>query len=798
MKFTLSWLKEFLETEASLEEISHALTMSGLEVEHIENKAENLADFQVAEIISAEKHPQADKLNICQVRTKNEQLQIVCGANNARAGIKVVLARVGTLIPNGNFKIKETKIRGVDSIGMLCSAEELNIELNIDGGSSGIIELDSNAVIGDPVASYLGVDDPIIHINITPNRADALGVYGIARDLAAVGIGTLKELSVPKITGSFKTNYRLEVADDKACPLFAMREIRLSQNLSSPTKLKNLLNNIGIGSISSVVDVTNYISYSFGQPMHAYDADKITGGLQIRILDSKNEFMALNDKEYELREGDLIIKDEREIQCLAGIIGGTASACTENTKNIILEAASFSAEYISRTGRRLHIDTDSRYRFERNVDREFTLKALDFATNLILEICGGNASDAVFIGEEKLPIRKIEFPFNFLFARTNLDLSTNEIVSILEKLGFQCLVKSEFIEITVPGRRYDVTIKEDIVEEIVRIYGYDKLPENRLPTPEISRVIPAYYKRMSDVKRILATRGYTEIVSRSFTDSKYAALFSEIKEELTLENPISSDLDYMRPSILPNLLQICRNNFNRSFFNLSLFEVGPIFKDVSADVINHACGIRTGSVAEKNPHGEKRYFDLFDIKADVAALLDQIGLDIDKCQITANAPNYYHPTRSASLALGKNILGYFGQIHPHVLKNYDIETDILAFELNISALPYGKGKFGRRSDYIVSDYQMITRDYAFIIDKDIPAGDLLNFIKNIDKNLIRSVNIFDIYSGNKIEVGKKSIALSVNIQDDKKTLNEEDINLINRKIIDGVKQKFAAVLRDGF
>ena len=792
MRFTLSWLKRFLDTDATLEKIAHTLTMTGLEIEDIDDKSESLKAFEVAEIIETKQHPDADKLKVCVVKTKSGELQIVCGAPNARAGIKVVLANVGTIIPNGDFKIKKSKIRGVESVGMLCSSDEIDLP----GDSSGIIELKDNAVIGDNIAKYMGVDDPVLHINITPNRADALGVYGIARDLCASGIGALKKLTIPSINESYNSNVNLTNNDTKACPFFAVREIKGLENKDSPEWLKNYLDNVGIGSISTLVDVTNYISYTFGQPMHVYDADKISGGLTVETLPDKAAFKALNDKEYILESGDIIIRDEKEIHSVAGIIGGINSSCSENTTNVILEAASFNSRYIAKTGRKMQIDTDSRYRFERNVNSEFTQNALDIATDLILSICGGSVSKTISTGNSILPIRTIDFPVSFLKSRTNVDLNEKEISNILIKLGFECQTTNNIINIIIPSWRYDVSIKEDIVEEIVRIYGYDKLLETPLPVAETSCIIPKDQKRISDIKRLIASSGYTEVVTWSFMDSTKAKLFSKLKDELSLQNPISADLDYMRPSILPNLLKTASNNLNRSFFNISLFEVGPIFENSGDKVINHACAIRIGEVSSKNSHGNSRKFDVFDMKADIAILLKSVGLDINRCQIKDNTPEYYHPTRSASLSLGKNIIGYFGQVHPSILKMFEIDVDVMVFEINISSLPYGKNKFGKRASYIVSDYQKITRDYAFIVNDNQPVGEILNFIQNTDKKLVRSVEIFDIYSGNNIEAGKKSVALSVNIQDDNKTLVEDDIEKINKAIIDGVVQKFGAVLRN--
>ena len=792
MRFTLSWLKQFLDTDASLEKVARTLTSIGLEVEDIDDKALSLAEFEVAKIIETIQHPEANKLKICQVQTKSGIIQVVCGASNARSGIKIVLANIGVLIPNGNFRIKESVIRGVASSGMICSGSELG--LNDD--SDGIIELIDNAIVGDRIAAYLGVDDPVIHINITPNRADALGVRGIARDLAASAIGELKKLTIPKLNQTFKSQYNLSVKNSDACPFFAVREIKGLQNKQSPKWLKTLLANIGIGSISAIVDVTNYICYSFGQPLHAYDASAIKDGLVVDIVSSECKIQALNGKEYLLQNGDIIIKDGFDVQCVAGIIGGLRSACSEKTTSILLEAASFNSEYIAKTGRRIALDTDSRYRFERNVDKSFALQALDLATEIITDICGGQVSELISYGSHISPSRYLNFPISFLHSRANLMLNSKEIIDILEKLGFICNLRNESIDIEIPSWRYDVSIKEDIVEEIMRIYGYDNIEQIPLPFSGTTKIIPDYQRRISDIKRLLASLGYNESVSWSFMDSKKAALFTTLKNELTLQNPINIDLDYMRPSILPNLLQICYNNFNRSFQNLSLFEVGPIFKDASEQVTNHAAGVRAGYRSDKNIHGDRRLYDIFDIKADISSIFKHIGLDLDKCQIKKNVPDYYHPTRSASICLGPNILGYFGAVHPTILKKFNIDTDILAFELDISALPMSKKKFGKRSEYVVSNYPCVTRDYAFIIDKSIAIMELLNFIKNIDKSLIRTVDLFDIYSDNRIESGKQSVALSVNMQDDNKTLSEDDIAVINKKIIDGMQKRFDAILRD--
>ena len=793
MKFTLSWLKTFLDTKATIEELTKSLTMLGLEVEEIIDRKSELEKFEVAQILETTPHPDADKLKVCKVKTASDILSIVCGASNARRGIKVVLAKIGTTIPNGNFKIKQSKIRGVDSSGMLCSREELNIK----GDSSGIIELPEDAQVGDKIAKYFGLDDPVIHINVTPNRADSLGVYGIARDLAAAGVGILKKLEIPQIKESFSSNVKVHILNQEACPLFAIYELKNLQNIESPRWLREHLENIGVGSISAIVDVTNYIAYSFGQPMHAYDADKIKGNLTVESLKSHEKIVALNDKEYELSNDDIVIKDDHEIHCLAGIIGSKNSACNQNTTRILLEAACFNSKYIARTGRKLMIDTDSRYRFERHVDKEFTLKALNYAAHLILAICGGEVSALKMAGSDKVPVRTIDFPIDFFVSRTGFNLSTEEIISILEKLGFNCKNEKETIQITIPSWRYDVSIKEDIVEEIVRIYGYDKIPVTPLPGSNVQKIIDRQQKRLMDIKRLLASSGYTEVVSWSFMDSKKAKLFSGIKEELIIQNPISAELDYMRPSILPNLLKIACNNINRSYKDLSLFELGPIFREAeNINPIQSVAAIRIGSNLPKNCHTPLQNVNIFDLKSDLEAIFAYFGLDLDKCQIKSEAPDYYHPTRSGTVALGKNILAYFGQLHPSILKIFDIEYDVMAFELELAQLPITKEKFGKRPELKISDYQPVTRDYAFIIDESQKIGEILNFIKNTDKNLIRNVNLFDIYSGEKIEKGKKSIAISVTIQDDNKTLTEKDISDVSKLIIEGARTKFSAYLRE--
>ncbi len=818
MKFTLSWLKQFLETSSTVTEIAEALTAIGLEVEEVIDKAAELQKFEVAYIASTKPHSSADKLKLCDVETKSGMRQIVCGASNARAGIKVVLANIGIEIPNGKFKIKESIIRGEKSCGMLCSEEELLLASE----SEGIIELSEDAVVGENFTKYYGLDDPIFVINVTPNRGDALGVYGIARDLAAKGIGTLKELEIPEIKSTFTSKMKLNVQDKAACPLFTFREIRNLKNKPSPDWLRKLLKNVGVKTISSLVDVTNYISYSFGQPMHAYDADKIKGGISVArhcekrsdeaisgqqkeiaaaALQPRNDvakFHALNGKEYLLTENDLAIKDESGIQGLAGVIGGAKSSCTDSTTNIILEAACFNAKMVAASGRRFQIDTDARYRNERNIDRNFTEKALDIATNLILSICGnGEVSEVVKFGEKEPQKKTLDFSAYYLEKITGIKLNIKEIEAILNELGFITDVKGEIIKVIAPSWRHDITILEDIAEEIARIYGYDKIESIKLPELDQDNNKLREHKRISSFKRILASKGYDEVVTNSFMSSEDAKLFAELKEELFLLNPISIGDNYMRPTILPNLLSIVSKNLARSIKDMAFFEIGPSFIDLNTEA-TYLTAIISGSYNNKNPHSLGRGYDIFDLKGDLELVVDYAGLSIDKCIATNGTalPQYYHPTRAVNIGLGKNLLGRFGQIHPKILKYYDINQEIFAFELNITNLPLIKAKFGKRDEFAVSDFQANFRDYAFIVDQDHRVGEIISYINNFNKKLVKSVILFDIYSGDKLPESKKSIAIKIELQADDRTLTEADLNLFSQDLIAAIEQKFQGTLRE--
>lgn len=771
MKFTLSWLKRFLKTDANLDIILNTLNSIGFEVEDVIDRRDELAPFQVAEIIDTTAHPNADKLRVCNVLSSEGLLQIVCGAPNARAGIKVILAKVGVLIPNGKFQIKSSEIRGVLSNGMLCSETELMV--GTDEG--GIVELPSDAIVGESFAKYYGLDDPVIEISVTPNRGDCLGVYYIAKELAAKGLGELIEL-IPQCD-TYST--------------FATLNIKNIINKPSPNWLKLLLKNIGQTSISAVVDITNYMCISFARPMHAYDSDKLDGKLKVEYAKDKERFIALNNKEYELSAKDLVVRDNNGAQSLFGVIGGKASACEADTKNITLECAISTPDSVSQSGRRHKIDTDSRHRFERGVDPAMVLPGLNMAASMIIEICGGKAS--VIESADSLPIKKKEIIFDIKeFTRViGLNLNTETMVDILRNLAFDVDNQGSKLIIKVPTFRHDINIQEDIVEEIIRIHGYDNIPVIPIADNHISRVLTNLQRRSMEAQRILAARGYDEIITWSFMDVKDAQKFYDVKEELVLLNPISQELGYMRPSILPNILSTIAKNTSRSLNDLAFFEVGPVFGN--SETIN-VVGARVGCLCDKSPHAKGRRVDVYDIKSDLELLLGEMGFKFDKLNIGA-APSYYHPYRSGSLSLGKNIIGVFGEVHPEILEHYGIKDSVSAFEINLNAIPESKLKYGHKGSYKISDYQAVSRDFAFVVDVDQSAGAMLSSIQNIDKKLIKKVSLFDVYIGDKLSNDKKSLAFNVILQADDRTLVDEDINNLCKQIIDSICSKYDAVLR---
>ncbi|KAF8818388.1 phenylalanine--tRNA ligase subunit beta [Rickettsia endosymbiont of Cardiosporidium cionae] len=809
MKISIASLKDFIDSNLEYSDILKIIIDLGFEAEKLITHNSLLEQFTVGKVISVDFHPNADLLKICQIQYDNNQdihyLQLVCGAPNVRAGMNVVLAKPGAIIPKTGLKLKKSKIRSVVSEAMLCSA----YELDINSDNENILELEQNAVIGESVAKYLDSNDIILDIAIPSNRPDMQSLYGLARELSCHELITLKPIQIPSLHPTFFPKTQFKLLNPDICSIFSFREIkninnRLDNNSPTIVRIRKLLSDLDIISVSPVVDIANYIGYKFGQPLHVYDLDKISNNLAVDVLSEDYLFKALNGKEYCLTSGDIIVRDGHSVECLAGIIGAQGSACSEHTTNILVESAVFNSQSILHSGRRLNINTASRYLFERGVDPDFTIKSLEYFTDLLVSICGGEISEInSYNNIANISITPIQFDINCIKSYTGFELQYNIIYSILEKLRFKIIdVNQNLLSISVPAWRKDLNSQEDIIEEVVRVYGYDNIPVIPLPLNKI-QVIPKQHTNSLEIKKILSVRGYNEVISYSFMNKDKASRFCDLQDEFMIMNPITSDLNYMRPYILPNLLDIVRNNLRRSVKNLAIFEVGQVFntmvKSEIADDIS-VSGVRLGLYQDKNVHFSDRYVDVFDIKSDVYLILRHLGFDtdIDIMLDDRVQHDYLHPTRSICLSTNdSNIFGFFGEIHPITLQKYDIcNLPVLGFEINLSKLlsciiPKTKQYFHR------SDYQLITRDYSFIIDKSQKIGTIINFIRNIDLTLIKSVKLFDIHElSDSPDSNEHSIAISIVIQDDYKTLLEKDIEHLNHKIISQVQKKFGAVLRD--
>ncbi|MCE3255382.1 MAG: phenylalanine--tRNA ligase subunit beta [Rickettsiaceae bacterium] len=795
MKFTLSWLKDYLDTTASLQEICHKLNNIGLEVESVEDQAKELEMFSVAQIVEALPHPNSEKLKICTVNVgEKENLQIICGAKNARTGLKTAYAPIGSVIPNGKMKIKRAKIAGVESNGMLCSAGELELEKIIKQIDGGIIEIDEKFAVGTKISEVFGLSEAVIEINVTPNRGDCLGVFGVARDLAAAGLGTLK---LPKITNpksSFSSKIGAEIAS-KNCPYFSGFYIKNISNQTSPKWLKDRLEAIGCNSISAVVDITNYAMFSLNQPMHGYDADKLSGNILVRDAKQGEKFKSLKDQDYVLSGGELVITNQEKVVGLAGIIGGSETAISADTKNIFLEAAFFNAEAITKTGRNLNILSDARYRFERVIDQSNVKNALKFAANLILEICGGEVSELVEAGSDEVKNHEIDFDLSSIQKIIGTVVDKNFVIQTLQNLGFKTSeAKENMLKVLVPVHRSDVRIYQDLVEEIIRIYGLNKITSQALVTENSTNNKAS---ALDLVRNKLTSSGLIESINYSFTHDKFAALFSDLKPELELQNPISGQMNYMRPSLIIGLLQNAAKNQARGFSDLSLFEVGRIFSGVKIDQQkNSAAALRIGKRKKPNHYKDDSSFDVFDIKKDLFDCLEILGFSPSAFQMADEVPNYYHPHRSKAIKLGKNIIGYFGELHPMITKKFDIKGRANSFELFIENLPINLNKKNSKKSFVISDLLPVSRDFAFIVDEKIPVGDLLKEAAKVEETLISEVNLFDIYQDKKLGDNKKSIAFSIQIQPSLKTLTSEEIEAISQKVVKVVSEKFSGILRD--
>ncbi len=806
MKFTLNWLKDHLDTNADLDEILAKLTLIGLEVEEVVNPAADLANFSIAKITSAEKHPDADKLQVCKVDTGNEELAVVCGAPNAKKGLIGVFAPVGTYVPGIDFTLTKAKIRGVESNGMMCSESELNLSDEHDG----IIELPASAekLVGTSYIDYAGLDDPVIEIAITPNRPDCLGVRGIARDLAAAGLGKLKKEDTGiDEKGDFKSPIDIELNfskdDSDLCPAFWGRMIKGVTNKPSPAWLRQRLRAIGLRPINALVDITNYISYDRARPLHVYDADKLDGPLCARLGSKGENLLALDGKEYNDIAGTIVIADKNKVLGLAGIMGGEASGSTDETTNVIIESAYFDPIRTAKSGRRLNINSDARFRFERGIDPQSIELGVNLAAKMIMEICGGEPSQMIKAGTPPPGTKKIEFDPKTVTRLTGVKLSDKKVAETLKALGFKNSAKGKKLTVTAPSWRPDIGGSADLVEEVIRIVGLDQIEPTPLPRPYgIARpVLTATQKRVRYAKRALASRGFVETITWSFIRSDDANRFGGASKALKLDNPISADLSDMRPSLLPGLISGARRNIARGVNDPALMEVGEIYlsDDPSGQFI-YASGVRCGTAkfggSARHWQGAAGKVDVFDAKSDATALLASLGVDTFKCQITSDAPAWFHPGRSGTFRLGPKItLGVFGEIHPAIIAEMDIEAPLVGFEINVNALPEPKKKTNSKGALQATDLQPLTRDYAFIVNSDVPAGDLIKAANSADKALITGVTLFDIFEGASLGSNKKSLAIEVTLQPKTKTLTDDEIEALSEKVIAAVKKATGGEIR---
>lgn len=784
MKFTLNWLKDYLETTATVTQITEALINLGLEVEGVEDPAERLKGFVVAQVETVERHPNADRLNLCQVNDGQGPLvQVVCGASNVRQGMKVAFAKIGTVIPVTGQPLKPGVIRSVDSHGMLCSAEELLLEAE----SEGILDLETSLPVGSDLASALDLNDVVIEVSLTPNRSDCFSVRGIARDLAAMDMGTLKPL--PKRIINSDQSYPLKVTlSDSACPYFTGRIIEGVKNGASPQWLQKRLKAVGQRSISTIVDVTNYICLDQGRPLHAFDADKIQGALQVRPAKDGESLEALNDQTYSLKKGMITVSDDTGVLSLAGIMGGKSSACDETTTRIFLESAYFDPINIALTGQNLNLHSDSRTRFERGVDPQEVVNGLDQATHLILEHCGGIASKIIEVGQIPVNVHEISLSQQKLTAVSgNKNLTLDTVRSSLEKLGLKAIDQTlEKITLTTPSWRHDLQIDIDLIEEILRLDGYDKIETVSLPLQQFNKPI----KIEQLIRKSLCQRGFDEVYTWSFTDAQTAEWFGK---GIELGVPLNQEMAVLRPSLLGGILKAITTNQSKSQFNSVFFEIAHQFQNIQ-DKINEetvAAGIRSQNTSTRHWSLQPRVVDIFDVKADVQNTFDFLG--IQGYQLEASGPDYYHPGRRGTFKQGPKILAYFGELHPTVLSNFDLKGPVVGFEIFIERLPPLSVK--AKGPLHLSPYQAVIRDFGFIVPADLKADLLIKTIQKIDKNLIQDVQIFDVYQGDKLEKDKKSIAVEVRLQAIDRTLSDKELEQFSDAVIESVSKNCGGILR---
>ena len=795
MKFSLSWLKDHLDTDAGVEQIAAALNAIGLEVEGVDDPARRLAGFRVAKVLTADKHPQADKLQVLTVDTGDGQpLQVVCGAPNARAGLVGVLGLAGAVVPANGMTLKVASVRGVESNGMMCSSRELELGDDHDG----IIELPADAPLGTPFADYHGAD-PVFDVAITPNRPDCMGVYGIARDLAAAGLGTLKPIEVPAIAGSFACPTAIRTEDPKGCPAFYGRVIRGVSNGASPDWMQARLKSAGQRPISALVDITNYVMLAFGRPAHAYDLAKLNGAVTARRARAGESVTALNGKDYALDETMTVIADERGVHDIAGIMGGEHSGCDEGTSDVLLEVAYFDPERIAATGRKLNLTSDARSRFERGVDPAFLDAGLDILTDLIVRLCGGEASEAVRAGQVPAAGKTVAYDPALALSLGGVDIAPDQQKRILESLGFSA---ADSWTVSVPGWRPDVDGAPDLVEEVIRIHGLDKVESVPLPRRDgVARPTATPAQTLERrLRRAAAARGANEAVTWSFLPEGEAAAFAiQDQAPWILANPISEDMKVMRPSLLPGLLMAARRNLTRGAAGLRLFEIGRRYLRGADGASDERLSLAVVLAGEKTPRGwqsgKANLFDAFDAKAEALALLAEAGAPVDNLQVMGDAGPQFHPGQSATLRLGpKTVLARLGMLHPAILRQFDIDVPVAAAELLLDAIPARKAAGFARSHFAPPALQAVTRDFAFLVPVETPAGDLLRSVKGADKGNIVAARLFDDFRGAGVPEGRKSLAIEVTLQPGEKSYGEADLKGIAEKIV-AAAAKLGAELR---
>ena len=800
MKFTLGWLKEHLETDAPIAAIAETLNMIGLEVEDVDDRARGLGDFTVARVIEAAPHPNADRLKVCRVETGAGEVEVVCGAANAQTGMKAVFAPAGAYLPGLGRSFEKAEIRGVVSNGMLLSEREMGLGEDHDG----IVELAAEAPVGAAAAAVMGLDDPVIDIAVTPNRGDCLGVRGVARDLAAAGTGILRSLAVEPVPGTFASPIAVHLDFDEAardaCPYFVGRTVSGVANADSPPWLKDRLVAVGLRPISALVDITNLLTIGLNRPLHVFDADRVRGDLHLRLARPGETLMALDDKEYALDGEMTVIADEAGAEALGGVMGGLRTGCGAETVNVFIEAAYFDPLRTAATGRKLDLTSDARFRFERGIDPAFLVDGMEIATRLVLDLCNGEASELVITGAEPAWRRDIALRPERIKTLGGVDVPADEIERILIALGFAVAAEDGVMRVSVPSWRGDIVGEACLVEEVVRIHGYDRVPavpmarDHPLPPPALT----PDQRRRARARRVLAGRGLVEAVTWSFMAGAQAALFGGAPEAVRLVNPISSDLDVMRPSLLPNLIAACGRNADRGLADAALFEVGPQYAGAAPeDQATVAAAVRSGRTAPRNWAQPARPVDAFDAKADALAVLDALAVPTEKLRIAAQAPDWYHPGRSGCLNLGpKTVLAHFGEVHPGVLRRMGVKGPVAGVEILLDALPRRKArKSAARPPLEMSALHPVERDFAFVVDDGVAAEAVLLAARGAEPELIAGVDVFDVFSGGDLGQGKKSLAITVTLRPRQKTLTDAEIEAVANKVVTAVEKATGGVLR---